>query len=72
MPLINCEVSLTLGWSKNCILTSKVYRTAVAEQGDNPAVDGINKPTDATFKIKNTKLYVPIVNLSAENDNKLL
>ena len=24
MPLINCEVSLTLTWSENCVLTSKV------------------------------------------------
>ena len=32
----------------------------------------INAPTNATFKIKDTKLYVPVVTLSAENDNKLL
>ena len=23
MPLINCEVSLTLTWSENCVLTDK-------------------------------------------------
>ena len=28
--------------------------------------------TNATFKIKDTKSYVPVVTLSAENDNKLL
>ena len=38
-------------------------------QGDNPT---ITAPTDATVKIKDTKLYVPVVTLSAENDNKLL
>ena len=27
---------------------------------------------NASFKIKGTKLYVPVVTLSAENDNKLL
>ena len=32
----------------------------------------INNPTGATFKITDTKLYVPVVTLSAENDNKLL
>ena len=71
MPLINCEISLTLTWSENCILTSKTYRRAVAAQGNNPAVDGINNPTGATLKIKDTKLCVPVVTLSAENDNKL-
>ena len=29
-------------------------------------------PTNATFKITDTKLYVPVVTLSAENDNKSL
>ena len=64
--LINCELSLTLSWSKNCVLTDIV---TVAAQGDNPAIAA---PTGATFKIKGTKLYVPVVALSAENDNKLL
>ena len=31
-----------------------------------------NNPTNATFKIKDTKLYVPVVTLSAKNDNRLL
>ena len=29
-------------------------------------------PTGATFKITDTKLYVPVVTLSTENDKKLL
>ena len=29
-------------------------------------------PSGATFKIKETKLYVPVVTLSKENDAKLL
>ena len=29
-------------------------------------------PTGAKFKIKDTKLYVPVVTLSAQDDNKLL
>ena len=66
MPLINCEVSLTLTWSENYVLTSKATRDA------DPPVAGTNNPTNATFKITDCKLYVPVGNLSAENDNKLL
>ena len=72
MPLINCEVSLTLTWSKNCVLTDMITHVAVPAQGDNPARPAINAPINVVFKIKNTKLYVPVVTLSAENDNKLL
>ena len=51
MPLINCEVSLTLTWSANCVITSEGYRRVVAAPGNNPAVDGIDNPTNLTFKI---------------------
>ena len=71
IPLINCEVSLTLSWSKNCVITSLEKRLITAAQGDNPAVYD-DSPTAATFKLSDTKLYVPVVTLSAENDNKLL
>ena len=70
IPLINCEISLNLTWSKNCVITSKATREA--DPDADPAIAGINNPTNATFKIKDTKLYVPIVTLSAEDDNKLL
>ena len=46
-------------------------RLVRAEQGDNPTVHG-DSPESAEFKIKDCKLYVPVVTLSAENDNKLL
>ena len=49
-----------LTWSKNCVLTSKATREAVA--GDN-TVAGINNPTSATFKITDIKLHVPVVTL---------
>ena len=70
MPLINCEVSLTLSWYENCVITSKATR----EAGDTAAVPivAINNPTKAVFKITDCKLYVPVVTLSAEEDNKLL
>ena len=69
-PLINCEVSLTLTWSKDCVLTD--LTTAATDPNADPPVIAIAAPTGATFKIKDTKLYVPVVTLSAENDNKLL
>ena len=69
--LVNCEVSLTLIWSENCVITSLEKRLVTAAQGDIPAVYD-NSPTNATFKITDFKLYVPVVTLSAENDNKLL
>ena len=72
MPLINCEVSLTLTWSENCVLTDITTQTARAAQGDNPARPAINAPTNATFKITDTKLYVPTFTLSTENDKRLL
>ena len=57
MSLIDCEVSLTLTWSKDCLMTDIGRRDS---QGDNPAIAA---PTNATFKIKDTILYVPIVTL---------
>ena len=63
MSLINCEVSLTLTWSKNCILTDITTQAAVSGQGNNPGRPAINAPTNATFKITETKLYVPVVTL---------
>ena len=70
MPLINCEMSLNLTWSENCVLTSKATTDAYPDA--DPSVNEINAPTNGTFKIEDTKLYVPVVTLSAENDNKLL
>ena len=72
MPLMNCEVSLTLTWSENCVLTDITTQTARAAQGDNPARPAINASTGATFQIIDTKLYVPGVTLSTENDKRLL
>ena len=60
IPLINCEVSLILSWSENCVLTNIKTQTA---RGTRVA---INAPTNATFKITDVKLYVPVVTLSTE------
>ena len=69
MPLINCEVSLALTWSKNCVLTDITTQTARAAQGDNPAREKIAAPTNTILKITDTKLYVPVVTLSIKDDN---
>ena len=71
IPLINSEVSLTLSWSANCVITGLEKRLVTVAQGSNPEV-GNNSPTNAIFKITDCKLYVSVFTLSAENDNKLL
>ena len=63
IPLINCEITLVLSWYKECVLVGRAHR--------GPPAAAINSPTDAKFEITDCKLYVPIVTLSAENDNKL-
>ena len=70
MPLINCEINLILTWTENCVITSKVTRDAILVA--NPPTSSINNPTNATFQITDTKLYVPVVTLSTENDKTLL
>ena len=70
--LINCEISLTLTWSKNCVLTDIKTQTAAAAQGGNPARERIDAPTNATFKITGIKLYVLLVTLSTKDDNNFL
>ena len=64
IPLINCETTLVLSWYKECALVGRAHR--------GPPAAAINSPTEANFEITECKLYVPIVILSAESDNKLL
>ena len=71
MPLINCEINLILTWSENCVLTSKATGNAVPAQGENLTVTTINNPPNATFKITDIKLQVPVVTLSTKNDKIL-
>ena len=56
--MINCEIELILTWSKNCVLADMTTAN--------------NPPTGLEFQITDTKLYVPVVTLSKENDKKLL
>ena len=52
IPLINCEVSLLLTWSKDCVITNST---------------GAGKS-----QITETKLYVPVITLSTQDNAKLL
>ena len=72
MSLINYEKSLILTWSEKCVLTSKATRDAAPAQGRNSVVAAVNKPTNATFKKTDTKLYVPVVTFSTTDDNNFL
>ena len=59
MPLINCKVELKLKWTKYCVLSA-------AGNDDTNA-----NPNNIIFTIKGTKLYVPLVILSARDNQKL-
>ena len=56
MPLINCEMFLTLTWSEGCVITSIERRVIAARRRDA-------SPTGAAFQITDPKLYVPVVTL---------
>ena len=59
MSLINCKVELKFRWTKHCLLATG-------------AVDDTNAdPNNIIFAIKDTKLNVPTVTLSAKDNQKL-
>ena len=62
IPLINSEINLILTWSENCVIASKATRDA--DPDANPGVAVVNIPTNATFKITDTKLYVPVCSIN--------
>ena len=49
---INCEVSLILTWSKNCVITSKATRDA--DPDTYPVIAAVNDPANAPFKRTDT------------------
>ena len=57
MPLINFKIALELNWNDNCVM----YGAGTYAGGDNA------KDREATFQIKSTKLYVPVVTLSTKD-----
>ena len=62
MPLINCEIHLELNWNKNCLM----YGADTYACGQN-----VNN-RETTFKITNTKLFVPILTLSTKDNVNLI
>ena len=58
---------MILTWSKNCVLPDMIVRAA----GNNNDPPAIVAPTGLEFQVKDTKLYVPVVTLSKENEIKL-
>ena len=58
MPLIGCKIHLELNWNNNCVM-----------YGADANADANDRET--TFKITNTKLYVPIVTLSNKDNVNL-
>ena len=46
--------------------------TQAVNPNADPEIAAINAPTNATFQIQDSKLYVPVVTLSTQDDNKLL
>ena len=59
MPLINCKVELKLKWKKCCV---------IAVAGNDNTNDN---PDNIIFTMKDTKLFVPVVTLSAKDNQKL-
>ena len=72
--IINSEIELILKWNQDCVLTEKATREEKAKEDGSPilnAVDAINRPEDLKFNITDCKLYIPVVNLQTEYQNKL-
>ena len=55
MPLVNCEISLHLKWSRNCIIVACIANNQTPKKKKN-----------------DTKLYVPTVTLSSQENIKIL
>ena len=58
-PLINCKVEFKLKWTNHCVLS--------AAGADNTNAN----PRNIIFTFRDTKLYVPVVSLSAKDNWKL-
>ena len=73
--MINCEIELDLTWSKYFIISEISITPAIADNpGANPPVPVVaaRQTTGVKFQINNTKLYVPVVNLSINDNIKFL
>ena len=59
--MINCKVELKLKWTKYCVLSAGINDSIINNNNDNNII----------FTIKDKKLYVPVVTLSARDNQKL-
>ena len=72
-PLITCQKELDLRWVRNCIITELSRTFKAFDLNADPIVyEMTSKITSATFKINNTKLYVPVVIFSFNDNIKFL
>ena len=62
MSLINCKVELKLRWTKDCVFP------VTGNKNNNANVDLNN----IVLNMKDGKLYIPVVILSAKDNQKLL
>ena len=62
MPFIDCQVELKLKWKKYCVFSA---------DGTENDVNHNDNANNIIFTIKDTKLYVPVVTLSARDNQKL-
>ena len=62
MPLVNRRAELKLRWTRYCILSASGNKNNINEDAN---VNNI------IFTIKDTKIYVPVVTLSARDNQKL-
>ena len=75
LPLTNCEIKLNLSFSKNCIISeiSTTPRIPVNPDANPPCQEVVAiQTTGATIQINNTKLYVTVVPLLANDNIKFL
>ena len=75
LPLINCEMELDLPWSKESIISEISITPKIPANPDAnlPAQEVATiQTTRVTFQINGAKLYVPVVNLSINDNIKFL